>query len=734
MPSLYDRYQLSNSTAIPVYQGSAGKEAIAVADYMQGLYDKNLGTALAINAADDNLAGHSADTAIISETKKYYKDKLAELSKSGDWENMMPQTQQLASSFANDASAISAITQKRAEVFKEIDDNKEYNYTGPMKAKLKQMSEDEYATGNTKLTRDGSGKLVGSYQGTVLSKNIDVPKKVDELMKSAADQSGGTITENTDGKWMEKVGNKWEIMKPERVQAIISAGLSLDQEFQGYTDMMGRISSHGLDRAKDPSQVTNETLRNKAIELAKSQGIPFGQALKQIVKSGTVESLLSTALSYGTLKYAKNNLWTEQSKTADPYWLKSTSEGGNDPRIIGVGPNTSTFEWEQNYDEVINNKNKVEATLTDLTEKEAILSKALQDATAKGAKDAITQAEINLSRIRDEIRATKALQSRSEGILNYTRDQAVAQLKIQKPGGGTISSYQELVDAKRPKLIEEISKQRKDGEDGVSNSEIADIILSGSPVKTMKIATGGNSGGPTYTTKNYVIRNGRNIFIPIVPQDQDLKKTNDLVPKIYKQTSKNYSVKSDAIGFDAAEIASLNRYTLAGAKIYKQPGSLEIDDDAATSSMEIVKAAYMPQTKRITATLKAADGTLIERDLKFDSNMPKILAQRIREKSAGDNSAVLSALEETGLPQAVTDMRPNETMYNFPGTDTPLKMFTGKDYKIVNIQLDNTGTNPEWVLRNDDGTVVTTKKNGKPVQFRTSNIEVVHQWLKQFKP
>jgi len=37
--SLYDRYRLTNSTAIPQFQGSAGPEAIQVGAHLQGLYD-----------------------------------------------------------------------------------------------------------------------------------------------------------------------------------------------------------------------------------------------------------------------------------------------------------------------------------------------------------------------------------------------------------------------------------------------------------------------------------------------------------------------------------------------------------------------------------------------------------------------------------------------------------------------------------------------------------------------
>lgn len=307
MAGLYDRYQLTNSSQIPIYEGSANKEMMYVAEQLQGRYDQ-------ARAYDDYLAEqqkyakvHDKDRGLFEQMTGQYRERIAERAKSGNYEDMLRATAQDARSFGRDYAAFADNLQRRAAYRDEIEKSrKDLNLTGETVDKL--LAASEYRTKG--LQKDPkTGQIVGQFQGITPSKEIDFAAWTDEKLKGIIAKETGWDATSIEGvagmsedgeKYYVQRGGKTVTVDAKRIKAVLNQAMQLDPEFQASLRQKAMLDTVGLDR------MTPELLPEKdrvAVEAeAARTGLSFGEAFQQIQASRIVNGIVGGSMNYGVLK------------------------------------------------------------------------------------------------------------------------------------------------------------------------------------------------------------------------------------------------------------------------------------------------------------------------------------------------------------------------------------------------------------------------------------------------
>lgn len=727
--SLYDRYQLSNSTAIPQYQGSAGKEFIQVGDFMQGKYDQNLGQALALNSGLESMDTQlPQDKAIADELRSHYSGKLQQLSKSGDWENMMPQVTQLGSEFANRYRELVAPMQQRAEWKKQLDE-KDNNLTSQQKSTLLRMADNEYQG----LRRDNNGRLVGQYSGTRIDKNIDVNERVDKWMKDAAVQSGGTIKEGSNGEWLIKNGVKWDVLTPKHIQQIIQPAAANDQEFQGYSDMMGRINSFGLDKIS-PEQLKDGPYKQQAIKLAEQQGIPFSAALQKVVYNSTSSGVLNNALAYGTTKYAKNNRWTDQGLSADPYGVEKFKDKLTKdftPTMI-QGANTKPTNDEQDPVKLQQIATDLKSQSSDLDGKITRLSTVLNDKSKNLSPDERTQLQSDLNNAIIQQRSLNEGVERSNNMLNYS--------KMRTAQNMGYSSYDEFLNTQSKDLVPTLKKQVGAGlisKSGVkiTPEDLSKAILDGR-VNPKFVSSG---FGNTLSGLEITLPNGHKVITPAgdkglqiyntMLQAQDgktsrLKQFNDEWQKQHQSNIENYSVKDNVMTLDDTHTKDFTNALKAasdGVKFKKVGEYGELSESDRPADYRVTGLGTPGPNGEARLMVEEVDAKGKPTGNKYEanalnSNINEKMA-RIYGKQPTPEARQAAAILTTGSPATMLKGQPL-------GARIPVGqgMLNGKAVN-AHIVVSGTSSDPEYNLTDEEGNIINT----------TKSIGTAGQWINAIK-
>jgi hypothetical protein len=384
--SLYDAYRLENSRTIPLYVGSAAPEALQVGQYMQGLYDQAQSGAFGIDNGLQSITSLPKDKALADNLRTTVQGKLSEMSKRGDYENMLPDVQRLASDFSNRYRELRAPMEQRDAFIKGLDE-KEYNLTDDQKRGLIQMSDAGYSG----LQRDEYGRLTGKYAGTGYDKNMDINKWVDDRMKDIAIQKGGSEIANDNGEWKIKRGTKWEKLDPGTIENTLRSAMSNDAGYLGYRGMMGRIAGYRsgqIDIDQLPDMVNQQTPDGKIVQvpnpvkkqiqdLAKAQGTSTSAAAQLLGQRTTEQGIESNALNYAKTKYAMNNVTTESSTGIGDFqtarYAQSLKEQASGPGIFGDLVTGQGIDLSQKYGNATELGSKIEATTANVNTAETYM-------------------------------------------------------------------------------------------------------------------------------------------------------------------------------------------------------------------------------------------------------------------------------------------------------------------------------------------------------------------------
>lgn len=347
--SLYDSYQLANSNAIPHFVGDTGEAANTVGQYLQGIYDTASTYGNALGDTAQNTPGLVGDDPVSlkirPQAQELYQNtvnKLQEWSKAGDWEHHLPDVTSLGRQYMMRSQELQQpFLQKQAYIktLDEQDKDKPTALTPEQKATLIQRAD----AGFQGMKKDNMGRLSGSYIGPQAAKNVNYPEWVDKFGKDFAANEGGTeLKRGTDGQWMVLQGDHWKMVEPDRVQNAYNAAIASDTSMQAYLDMEGDNAAFHASRITDPNHIQDKTLDGKpnivkmqALQIANSQGIPFGDALGRVAKYNRQAQLQNAGLQYAIDKYSHIDDNTKDLAEANPFWQKEPSLVGD--VVVGNG-------------------------------------------------------------------------------------------------------------------------------------------------------------------------------------------------------------------------------------------------------------------------------------------------------------------------------------------------------------------------------------------------------------
>lgn len=360
--SLYDSYKLSNSSTIPIYQGSAAPEMVKVVDHLQGKYDLALQGANEVGDAVMNLQYLQKDEEAAAGVRNLVTGRIDEMSTSKNWEDQVEAVRGLGRMYALRSKELAApVAQRQEYITKELEE-KDLNLTPEQKRILLARADATY----TGVTKDPSGRLVGSYSGVKAAKNIDVPAKVDKWLNGIAVQMGGSELSNDNGEWKIKRGGRWEEVKGTTIVNTLNAAMASDQEYQAYKKMMGENTAFLAGRRYTSLNQIDPVLQPKVKEVM-DQGYNVSQAAAMVMGKTQEDQIDQLAKTYGVTKYQKHNQWTSNETAIGDNqkarYVKSLEElpenGATVVTDILVDPNG-------NYETLGKTKKEASQTITNL--------------------------------------------------------------------------------------------------------------------------------------------------------------------------------------------------------------------------------------------------------------------------------------------------------------------------------------------------------------------------------
>lgn len=309
MPSLYDNYKLTNSTAIPLYQGSNGPEALQIAAYQQQRYDAAKNAAADTLQASLSMQAMPQDAALAEEFITRARGSMDKWSSEGDWENKVDGVRSLGKEYAYTANALAAPLKQFQQWQQDELENKDKNLTPIQKSALKAKALKSYGG----LKKDNFGRLVGSFNGQSVAKNIDIPEKVDAWLKGAVAAEGGSDVTTDNGEVKYRVGSEWKVMSADRVKNIIESGMATDPEYAAFVKQEGEIYGFMASQAIKPEDLTPE--EGAEVQQLVNKGYTFEQAVEQTLSPAKQDQLNKTALNYGLQKYVFNNVTSTSERS-----------------------------------------------------------------------------------------------------------------------------------------------------------------------------------------------------------------------------------------------------------------------------------------------------------------------------------------------------------------------------------------------------------------------------------
>lgn len=744
LESLYDKYRISNSTAIPQFVGSTGDAAIKVATLKQGMYDTAQTTAGEISSMSQNALSmeNQNDKALKNELVGKVQGKIGEWSARKDWENNVEPVKALGREYVQRAKELAApLEQFQAWRKDELaDDKKGLN---PYQIKMLEAKRLAEYPG---LKKDATGKFVGSFNGGQVAKNIDEKKFVDDALQGHVVSQGATETSTDNGIMRYKNASGWHVMKPAKIRQIVEDARKLSSDYKGYAAQEGEIASFANGQSyrgvKSIDELKDDPILKANVEKnMKLNGYTLPQAIASTLAKTRENEIATTMDSYAVGKYAQNDRTSVQEsgigavETAERIRKKALED---DFRLRGEGANTVPA-WATSYTGLKSEISNVETSLSDSRNQKIIAERQLANDPGN------TQLQAKVDRLNQTIISNEKMLANNNSILKNTKDQAVIDMKLDDGKGGIAANYTQFVNGRLPGLTAEIKSKLPngiaDGNKKYSPDQIASAVLSGKFTTQFVNKDGGYTSNKITMPDGHTIelrdlggaRNGPlAILATIDKQRQTVQKIEDRAEITHKKLSEGFSVKANSIGFDKNEQEKIGDFGVSTATIYARPGSSEVYRDEDVRAMRFVPEKYNIETNRVTGYFKSADGKTITgaMDVEMNSNLKSELKTRIQKKN-GDGSwnSIIRSMDERSNAPLLARVKPNTVLTGFPDesglpTNRPM-YYNGKQ---MHLMLDAQGDSREWVLTDTKGTII-TDKDGE--QFRTPNITDASGWLDQ---
>ncbi len=327
--SLYDNYQLDNSTQTPAYVGSDVATKVSVLSQLQDRYNKSQQSDdMLSRMAQDNTNVYSGDTPLYNQVVDQYRKNIAQRAQSGNYEDMQLGTTKDAYDFSQDIKPFATnkglIQARLAEIQKMSDkgpggtDGKGGGGIGAETADLLRQELGQY----TGLKKDQtSGQYSNYYSGHAIAPDINVDARVKEWAGDIVSRKLGyevKAEEGVDGQLHYVTrGGSTETVSPDQIKAAINYGSQSDQGFKDFLHQQQRLKTMGTDKVTY-DQVANQGPQAKSTAdsiqaEADRQGTSFGNVYRQMRMQGVQNEIASNAYGYG-MKYVKND---SDTKTLD---------------------------------------------------------------------------------------------------------------------------------------------------------------------------------------------------------------------------------------------------------------------------------------------------------------------------------------------------------------------------------------------------------------------------------
>lgn len=573
MAGLYDSYRLSNSNAVPMFEGSAGDTSIKVGQYMQGLYDTAQQGAGEISGNVENLNSLPWHSDAVNEVRNQVNSKLDNWAQRKDYENLVPDVQSLGRWYGSRAQELQAPVLQRQAYAKQLDEHekgKEGELSSDQKQAYLAMSDEadkqKYLQGRASK-KDAFGRYSLSYAGETPDKNINVNDWVDKRLKDYVIHKYGSESYQTpDGVWMVKNGEKHERLTPEAIDAGLIPAMRNDHDYQSYRNMHGKISSfYGGQAYKNFDKMPDSADKREILRVAKEQGLSPDTVARQYFHDQATRSIDSDALAYAHAKYMTKNDWTTKDMNADPYGLKKATDF---TPFMMQGANYTTTNDEQDVNKLTENIGKLGTTVGEA-------DKFLNNYKAKLANPHLDQTTRTLleSKVEDYTNQKASAQQqleRANQVLNNSK-QAVAD---KMTNGGT---WEEMIKTEAKPIADKITTMfgNVPGIKSLSGiimkpNDIAEAIADGR-VKVNSIYPSGAGGGgaPIPTSLAIKTKEGKTVTIkPDNPffgqlsqltgdvqqgQTGRIREANDLLKSMHKGIAKNFSIPTTDIGMSENE-------------------------------------------------------------------------------------------------------------------------------------------------------------------------------------
>ena len=234
MPILYDQYQLSNSTQIPKFQGSAIPELTQVMNATQEKYDYGVQQADALDYLLKSSSAANIDRPEFQKLKQEYRSKLEGFAKKGDYENMWRDVAMAARDFTG---KYKSFAENHAAISKYMNEEADRMGKG-------EVSKADYEA-NVRRIQDSytglqfnpqTGQYENKFSANPLVKAPDMIEKINKILTNTHPKVRGYSFKGmtADNMFEYSNGSNTQVLPWSEVAQYVQAGLSIDPDVQSY--------------------------------------------------------------------------------------------------------------------------------------------------------------------------------------------------------------------------------------------------------------------------------------------------------------------------------------------------------------------------------------------------------------------------------------------------------------------------------------------------------------------
>lgn len=310
--SLYDGYQLAESSAIPKYQGSAIPELEQSANTFQGRYDTGQQYMDATQQAMAQQQALPQDQGALAQLNQEKQQKLDAFAQRGDLENVWRDTMMEAKDYANRSKYFTDNMKRVQDFTGEVDKRQQEGKINPETARAAKVAA---LDGYKGLQSDGSGKYTNQFTGQPVMNDVDIPKKINEWLTNAHPEvRGGEVKKDING-WYITNGSETKRLPMAEVMKIVKAGTDADPEVMPWIRQESTLAPYkqGITSQIPDSVILNYYKNNPAMLSAIQHGMAANNTSAAKVLQSHMAKERGTQLLQDIQDYASKGVVDERT-------------------------------------------------------------------------------------------------------------------------------------------------------------------------------------------------------------------------------------------------------------------------------------------------------------------------------------------------------------------------------------------------------------------------------------